>query len=369
MGSYQVSLDRLSDDALLEVCSYVRNLKEQVHGSRIWQTSGWGESRYLSALQSWSLTNRRLRDLTWPMLFSKINIRGSLSRSSRALKVFDDCPRILDTAKKFTFEISTIDDTGPRAPENVADMLATALIRMPKLKLLIIRLPKDYADVFAASFINNNVSLDTVQIVAAGSFCGFVIVHCPNAGTFSAFWGHHPCILGNEASESAEDRKMHASLLIRAAGRATNVTHFEMLQQWSADLVKQVYNHLPHLHTLAMLGCHYEDAPDSYLHIIGRFTSLRTLILAHAAFLRVGFDPPGQEAYLSPDSEKKLDEEYLKTQRLVAQMVFESSKTLETVWVGDDSEANVRRDADRQVTDIKWTHHSRQKPLECLDSC
>lgn len=373
MDGQQVSLDRLSDDALLEVCSHVSNFKEKVkdtYGSKFWQTLGWEGGKEISALQSLSMTNTHLHNLTKPTLFSKVKIEGDWSKGFRALKVLDNCPAILDNVKSFSFQIFTGFEVGPKPPENMANMLATILMRMPKLKRLIISLPEYHTEAFAAPFMDRNVSLDTVKVVGVGAFCDFVIGHCPDVQTVSTIdWTFlHSKRRYDDDLESDDDRRPHASLLIKAAGEAKNVSHFELIQSWSGKQVQQVLHHLPELQTLGMPGGNYEDTPDSYLHIIGQFTSLRTLILADAASLNVGFDPPWcGNAYMGPggaELAKRVEEEGLEAEKLVAKQVFEASKYLQTVWIGDHSEANARRDGNGEVIEIDWVYHSRQKPLD-----
>ena len=90
------------------------------------------------------------------------------------------------------------------------------------------------------------------------------------------------------------------------------------------------------------------------------------LILADASNLNVGFDPPGcGNVYMGPGgdefAEQVAAEERTATES-VAKLVFQTCASLKKLWVGDSSHAEVLRDEEGNVIDIKWYYRTRQAP-------
>jgi hypothetical protein len=90
------------------------------------------------------------------------------------------------------------------------------------------------------------------------------------------------------------------------------------------------------------------------------------LILAGASNLDVGFDPPGcGNVYMGPGGDeiwKQVAAEGRKALESVAKLVFQTCVPLKKLWVGDRSRAEVLRDEEGNVIDIKWYYETRQAP-------
>ncbi len=61
---------------------------------------------------------------------------------------------------------------------------------MPRLKKLVLYIPKSYASVFASEFRSYNVFLPHVETLAATPTCEFLFAHCPIVSALSTY-GHH----------------------------------------------------------------------------------------------------------------------------------------------------------------------------------
>jgi hypothetical protein len=90
------------------------------------------------------------------------------------------------------------------------------------------------------------------------------------------------------------------------------------------------------------------------------------LILADASNLNVGFDPPGcGNIYMGPGGDeiwKQVAAEGITAAESVAKSVFQTCPPLKKLWVGDRSRAEVQRDEEGNVIDIKWYYETRPAP-------
>jgi hypothetical protein len=90
------------------------------------------------------------------------------------------------------------------------------------------------------------------------------------------------------------------------------------------------------------------------------------LILAQPSYLNVGFNPPGcGNIYMGPGGKELLEQvaaEERAAAESVANLVFQTSAPLKKLWVGNRSRAEVLRDEEGNVIDIKWYYEVRRLP-------
>lgn len=102
------------------------------------------------------------------------------------------------------------------------------------------------------------------------------------------------------------------------------------------------------------------------LSILAKFTDMEELILNDASGLDVGFYSPGcGNAYMGPGGEgyrKQVENEGRQAAEKVARSVFQACAPLKRLWVGDWSRAEVFRDKQHYITDIKWYYEERPAP-------
>lgn len=415
-----ISFDSLSNDVLLEICSHVRDIRANVFdnkGADLLSALGLKKTVQLSALRSFSMVNQRLRSLNAPELFRRIKINGDWSEASRALKVVENCPALLANVRRFELAVY-VGDVGPKPPIGLEQRLSAVLPKMQRMETLVLSLPEFHVDSFAESFSVNKVALPTVTTVIVGPFNEFVVDHCSNVEAVSSDGSHflhsrrskqtvetdpsfdfdfteedddkdhvsladivgaiRHRVLGQKSKKAIKATKKptsqrnpkpetdHALRLIQAAARAPHVTYFEMNQWWEARQVRQVYEHLPALRSLAMPGGRYRDTPDAYLPTIARFEALEELVLADASSLNVGFHPPGcGNVYMGPGGAEYRQQVIAEGRRAadaVARQAFKTCNGLKRVWIGSHQRAQAERDQLGAFVDLKWTDEARDPP-------
>jgi hypothetical protein len=349
-----VSLDDINNADLAELCAYTK----QKRGPELTVEAIETIRRVMESL---AIPDWRVRNVTVSTLFSDIRVEGDWERASRGLKVMEICPSMLESIKTFNLHVFTGAYEASPPPSDFAPRLGRILSQMPDLDKLSLALPEYHTEVFAAEFKVQNISLPSVRTVALGSFCDFAVQYYPNVETVSSN--------GYQFLHSRRGRvwprNIHASQLVAAASKMKHLKYFEMMQRWKSDQVEEVFEAMPRIKKLGMVGGQY-DGPfgDEHLKQLGRFEDLEELILVHARDLNIGYDPPWcGNAYLGPDGEEywqMVKQEGLEASTAVAKLVFGANKSLQRLWVGDRMFAEAVRS--NGTLDILWTNEQRDAP-------
>jgi hypothetical protein len=350
----RVSLDDVSNAVLEELCSYT---KQKPGPERTVESI----ERMKLAMKSLAITDSRFRNMTVPTLFRDIKVYGEWERASRGLKIMEMCPSMLESIKTFELDVFVGFYEASPPPSAFAPKLANIISQMQDLDKLSLAIPEYQTDAFAAEFTARKLSLPNVKTVALGSFCDFAVQHCPNVETVSSN-GYQ--FLHSERGR-AWPLKIHATQLVVAASKMKHLKYFEMMDRWKPEQVEQVFETMPRIKKLGMVGGQYNGPfGEEHLKQLGRFKDLEELILVHAGDLNVGYDPPWcGNAYDGPGGEaywQRVKQEGLEAATTVAKSVFGVNKSLQKLWVGDGMFAEAVRS--NGTLDILWTYEQRDAP-------
>lgn len=355
-------LDKLSDDVLLEILSHVRNITQRVDDKSRGPPLLPGVAPTFSAIQSVSLTSRRLRRLALPIVFRKVSVSGDCARLSECFRIMKRRPAVLANIRSLS--LGTLYSES-KPPESWANTIVEVLPQMPKLYRLDVELSEDHRDAVAAALASNHIRLPSVRILLLESYCEFLVQHCPLA----------ECIISGPRMQTRtktkrkippveHDPRMTERLAVQAAASAQNVKHLALHANWSIELVQYVYDRLPNLRTLAMDGTLlYGYSPPDFMHILGKYQTLQVLGLPETTWLNVGYCPPAwANAVRLPDgvqAQGTPEHKLVEINTSVAMSAFKSSKSLGTVWIGGHLKADVERDRQGYAVSLQWTFGNR----------
>ncbi|KAL8850393.1 MAG: hypothetical protein Q9221_004625 [Calogaya cf. arnoldii] len=334
--------------------------------------------RLLGPLLALSMTNRRLRYLAGSAIYKSIRI-GEDENWYDALRKLDSiakCEAVRVHAKNFIMDLSIpraplekleecFNCKGLNPPGRLAPRLIDTLSSLSKLKNLSLIIPDHHTEIFRTTFEASSASFQSVRTLVLGPHMDWIIAKCPNVEVISSCGWRWL-----RSNVNGKDGQQHITDLIEAAGRAKHLRHFEMYDRWSDARVKAVYQSMTGIESLAMPGAHQQDSVETLLPILSRFRDLRTLALANAWDLGVGFNPPiCGNVYFGPDGQRvreAVKRERVEAEKRVAQMAFTMLPKLEELWIGDSSRATVvRTDFDNELS---WMETPRPKPYrDCWD--
>lgn len=392
------SLNRLNDDVLLDIYAALkRSSTTAERKERYWAnrpssllerlrdipscerspSSIFINTKHLMGpLKALSTTSRRMRHLAAPDVFRSIQI-GKDWDWNKALRALDSialCGTVRDRTKSFTIELY-IGDTlweslrsdrthmGPGPPRRFPSRLLKVLTSLEKLEKLTLIIPEYHTEIFRKTFEKANATFPGVHTLVLGPHMDWIIAMCPHVETVSTHdwrWLHF--------NVDGDYKYRHSTDLIKSAGGATTLRHFEMMGWWTLAQLENVHRGMPGLQNLAMPGGRYSDGIQSMLPTLRRFQDITSLSLADVSSLCVGFDPPGcGNVYMGPHGKEmlqRLREEKRSAEELVARMVFAAMPGLKELWVGDQSKAQKTRAVEDGIDDIIWTYAPRPKPYK-----
>ncbi|KAL8813522.1 MAG: hypothetical protein Q9200_000196 [Gallowayella weberi] len=283
-----------------------------------------------------------------------------------ALRAFDpiaQCEAVVRYAKRFMINLYILpnqleiqqghDKKGPPPPERFPRKLLEVLTRLANVEHLILILPEYHTKVFKNTFNKSNPSFPNVRTLVLGMHMDWIIAMCPNVTT----------ILGHTMYGGFS--RPNGANLIKFAGQAKTLRHFEMEQWWSREHLQDVYEVMPMIQSLALTFGASPYGLEGLLPTLSRFKNLMSLVLVDATWLLVVFGSPGlPEAYMGPGGEElalQIETDRNRAEETVARMVFVNVPKLEELWVGEHSKANIIRTDTGKVGQISWTDDSRQK--------
>ena len=133
---------------------------------------------------------------------------------------------------------------------------------------------------------------------------------CPNVRVISThdWWLLHTNVDGDY-------KRRHNHDLIKAAGEAKSLQHFELIARWDVDMLNSVLSAMPSIPSVAMTGrLEHGVGIRGFLTTLSEFKNLTTLTTPGSFAIGVGFNPPwcgnaydGEdgEAYRQQVSEKR----------------------------------------------------------------
>ncbi|KAL8967422.1 MAG: hypothetical protein Q9183_002927 [Haloplaca sp. 2 TL-2023] len=328
--------------------------------------------RLFGPLQSLAMTSKRFRQLAAPTLFKSITIgpyvnwKDALARldtifNCEAVKVYTKS-FLMDNFTESTFEENWRGDSnyqGPKPPKQMADVLLQTLSKMTNLEKLTLFIPGQHTKVFQRSFETSTVNFPSIRTLVLGPHLDRIVAQCPNVEVISTC--NYRWLQWNV---EGEDRDQHSTDLVRAAGQAKHLRHFELHDEWSNARLKDVHQKMPLIHVLAMPSSPQHYDIKSILPSLGQFQNLTTLILSLAQYLNVGFSGPWcADAHMGPGEQRTRDpfqRQGEEANARVANMVFAAVLTLKTLWIGDVARATVTRTP--FGNEITWAYVPRLKP-------
>ena len=388
----QPSLDDLPDDIILEICALLKNstsvkerrdarynnrprsFKQELNRIDCWDFS-WKfllmkRPRRYTPLKALSGTSRRMRQLAAPDLFRAVLIEHdwNWNQALSGLDCMNNSAAAHDYAESFSIQLWLEDSwydwwkddsmhRGPRPPRRLAPRLADVLRKLERIHDLTLNIPEYHTEVFRKAFQKTNVTLPCVKTLVLGPHMDWVIAMCPNVERISSGgnWLH--------SNVDGDYKHRHSFELVRSAGTASNLKHLEVFEWWSEEHLDWVLQYTPWIESLAMPGGNYSSSIRKLLPTLSRLTNLKSLVLADASSLHVGFDPPGcGNCYMGPGGEQyrlQVAAEGRRATERVARTVFARLRTLKELWVGDYSKAVVVRTASGAVEEVVWTYGHR----------
>lgn len=130
-----------------------------------------------------------------------------------------------DRTFKFLIAVDYEDGDEVQWPKELAMKLAGLVKQMKGLRNFSFMVPKDCVETFAKDFRNAEIMLPRVQALRLGPFCEFIIAMCPNIQMFQA-----------NGLTTLEDVEDDTHQLIRAAKKATKLTHLELYDSLTVQL-------------------------------------------------------------------------------------------------------------------------------------
>ncbi|KAL8687075.1 MAG: hypothetical protein Q9224_005259 [Gallowayella concinna] len=362
------SLNNLNNDILFEICDWVK----LHHASQDSPSSA--HQQLLSPLKAFASTNKHMRNVAARDIFQGIKI-GQDWNWDRALSALDSiaqCEAVRLYAKFFMIDLYIgptyeerqrgCDKKGPPPPRRFPKMLLQVLTSLPNINRLTLVIPEHHTNVFKKIFNKSNPSFPSVRTLVLGPHMDWIIAMCPNLTTISSHdwrWLH--------SNIDGKQSNRHSADFIKSAGQAKDLRYFEMQERWPRWQLEAVYEAMPMIQSLAMpVGG--GDGIKDLLPTLSRFKGLSSLVLPNVSSLGVGFSPPWcGNAYMGPGGEElalQVEAEGRQAAEMVARMVFGNVPSLEELWVGDHSKANITRTDTGEIDEMSWTYNSRQKPNE-----
>lgn len=357
------SILRLPDELLLEISELVY-LAEVVTVS--WRCRGVRRTlAKASGFLSLSRANKRLRNICAPSIFQRVSIAGKCDygwlRASRSLKAAGRSDQAMKLCTTVSVNVDSYSNSARRPPTSFSRHLAQLLPKYSNVRKLELIVPNCSGARFKKAFENNSLTLPNVRILILNSHLEWIIPMLTNLEVLSTSDVHWLTSF-NGAWPIEQPYE-----LIKAAGRAPKLRHFEMHESWDTELLQAVLQSLPMIQSLALPGRRYHDGIQALLPTLSQFRHLRTLALAPVAYLDVGFDPPGcGNVYFGPGGEayrREVEEQGQRATVYVGELVSRRLKNLEVLWVGSYDKATVLQ-TERGDGKVVWMHEHRVSPRQ-----
>ena len=347
----------LPDELLWKICMDVVTLETlwcPTHGSNCPRIP-----KRLSAIANLSATCRRFRELIGPSYTQVINVRGAWCRTARSIRTIAESHFARECTTSLKIQPYLGPGKGWKPPRHLPSNLATGIMSLSMLSSLTLNMPEYRTSVFQRAFERREFSLPKLDTLVLGPHMEWIIRMCPNVQIISTagFGWLHSDVDGDYS-------RRHSTELIRAAGKAEKLKHFEMHEFWERRFLWAIRAAMPRLSSFAMPGGRYNQGLTELLPVLKRFKCLKTLALSDVVNLDVGFYPPGcGNAYLEPGGD-----EYLKSiqsrargvSETVASLVLTEMECLEAVWIGNSFRAVPVRNASGAIYDVALSHERRQ---------
>lgn len=363
------SFDGSADEVLYEICAAAKELSSTSMASEnhlVDQSSTYKTTYPLSLFAS--LSDRDMRYTAVPDLFRSIRIgrEWDYVKALRALDLVAMCDAVNRYTRSFEIDLYVGPDyrenlftfkERSKPPERLAPILLEVLSGLASLEELALTMPQYHVEIFKKAFEAANATFPNVRTLVLGPRMEWMIAMCPNVTSVSK----------NTDSWRRSNGGVDDGLqLINSAAKATSLQHFELVGWLTNELLETVCETMPSIQSLAFPGGFSDGGIEILLPALDCFKNLKTLVLADASRLDVGFDPPWcGNAYMGPGGEqlaRKMDEEERQAADKVAQRVFGSVPTLEELWVGDRLRATKKENCEDEC--FSWSYTARPKPFE-----
>ena len=293
----QPSLLRLPDELLFEVCLRVLSSSDCSSSRAVAKQRCYCPSPK-RVLVNLSKTNKRMRNTAAPLLLPTIGLGKDYGwwRASRRLKTMENSLHVNKIVRIFRIDIYASSGKGARPPKHLPKKVAVVLLALRRLEKLVLVIPEHHTETFRKAFEDSKVALPNVRCLVLGPHMDWIAEMCPNVEVIATHdwrWLH--------SNVDGDYKHRHSFDLIKAAGFAEKLRHFEMMEWWERRHLWAIRKAMPNIQGLAMPGGKYNDGIAQLLPILAHLESLHTLVLAGAANLDVGFELPGcGNVYMGP---------------------------------------------------------------------
>lgn len=356
------SIIQLPDELLLEICTILYlSGPSAAQSNRIWVRKLSNETL---AVVSFSMTNQRMRNLCAPLIFKHVKISSRHGyewlKASRSLKTAERSHDAQTLSTALSLAVHSGDHEISRPPKSFPRRLARLLPQFDRVRKLTVIVPNYSGTIFKKTFESCGLELPNVRILILNSHLEWLVPMCPNLEVLSTSSVHW--LTSSNGTWPTEQ----PFELIKAAGKARNLSYFEMHEDWNIELLQAVLRSMPNIQSLAMPGRRYHDGIETLLPTLSQFRHLRTLSLSGPAGLDVGFDggPTCGNAFFGPggaEYQRQVEEESRRAVLYVGTMVFRTLDGLEHLYVGDYDKA-AALPGDYSCRQVVWTVEQRLLP-------
>ena len=108
---------------------------------------------------------------------------------------------------------------------------------MSHLEKLVFVVPEYHTGLFEEAFRHAELMMSSVDILVVGPYCESMVAICPNVTIVSTNgwqWLH------SDRARDSSRNKDHSIKLIKAAGAASKLRHFEMMEWWEVGLLEGI---------------------------------------------------------------------------------------------------------------------------------
>lgn len=351
------SLLHLPNELITEIIRFVAIAGCPSHTRKAYRYHGCQSSR--KAVLRLSRTNKRMRALAAALVLDRVTLTGDWSRIARAVLNAENSTHVGTSTRSLTIrpyvekicmsyrECKDI----PPPPQILLSRLVSLKLELRKLDTLVLDIPLCLAQVFQKTFEDKSFMLQNVKSVFVGSGIEWIIPRCPNVERI--------CTTGYPWRHDVYDDgpgKRNLCELIRAAGQATKLHHFEVDQPWTPDHFVALKEAMPDIQSLAVPR-HLQHL-HQFLPCLACFRNLLTLALDHVSRLDVGFHEPRSCLYQGAAFLKDVDEQRRQAERHVADEVFARLPRLKELWIGNVVNARVVGEYTGKRSEILWSHET-----------
>lgn len=330
----RLSLESINDDVFYEICQALLASPEvevYMHNKFVYMSGH-------QSLKCLSSTNRNMRERLEPLVFRSIKIdQTSQHVVAASLTDVKSCPAACEHARSFHLKIHKANIGSLEAVDGLSALVATTLIKLPRLRVLSIEVPYNDAECYRDAIKVIELSLPSVQELHLGYKMEWMIKNCPEVssiGTTKDWRLDYLSVAVQSGTRSGLPDPRDLFDFIDAASEAKNLHTFELKAFWKLDIVQRVFDKMPNLRRL-FLGGVLATLDPNVPEQLARLTKLTTVGLPSR--LHTGMPKRAALRDMYPDEYEyqRIMDEIRSTEQLYADEFLSACRRLEVFWIGN----------------------------------